>query len=123
VLFALQNTLAGLTEACMNVEPLNSARQAIMEIDAAAIRGYQAFLFSCSTEYDNKPLKGKLFEGYVRARQLGGDEARIALVSPTAIPGRIEAEMRRDFDIGESIKVFGKDDLGDLARALDDWLG
>lgn len=50
------------------------------EVDVVALRGYQLCAFSCSTTYRHDTLKLKLFEAVVRARQLGGDEVRIALV-------------------------------------------
>ena len=50
------------------------------EFDVAFLRGYQLFGISCTIEHRHKDLKHKLFEAYLRARQLGGDEARVALV-------------------------------------------
>src|SRR5216684_6429546 len=50
------------------------------EFDVAAMRGYQLFALSCTTSAEKGLCKHKLFEAYVRARQMGGDEARVALV-------------------------------------------
>jgi hypothetical protein len=50
------------------------------EIDVVARRGYQLFALSCTLDSRVKECKMKLFEIAHRARQLGGDEARIGLV-------------------------------------------
>jgi hypothetical protein len=55
------------------------------EFDVAFTRGYQLFALSVSTTSDRKLCKVKLFEAYLRARQMGGDEARIALICCTDV--------------------------------------
>lgn len=50
------------------------------ELDVVAVRGYQPFVFSCTTAGERSALKLKLFEAILRARQIGGDQARVALV-------------------------------------------
>lgn len=90
------------------------------EIDVVAIRGYQLFAFSCSTDPRKSELKKKLFEAFVRARQLGGDEARIALVCTNKIPTILEDEMKSTID--PRIKVFGQDNLATLQDDLADWI-
>lgn len=52
----------------------------VFEFDVAFMRNYQLFAISCTTSKDAKECKLKLFEAYTRAKQLGGDEARVALV-------------------------------------------
>jgi hypothetical protein len=52
----------------------------VFEFDVAFMRSYQLFAISCTTSKDAKECKLKLFEAYTRAKQLGGDEARVALV-------------------------------------------
>lgn len=60
------------------------------DMDIIALRGYQLFAFSCSTDNTKGLLKSKLFEAYIRARQLGGDEARVALVCCSDVPEKLE---------------------------------
>ncbi len=77
-----------LKECCMDINPkvLGSPKDGVhFQFDVAAMRGYQLFAFSCTTEDGKRKgkrglLKQKLFESYVRARQMGGDEACAALV-------------------------------------------
>lgn len=107
------------------------------ELDVAAIKGYQLHLFSCiATEgMDNMSVNDKdepkagdrgeakrhLFEAYMRARQVGGDEARVALVSCVINPEKLEAEVTRDWDAEGKIKVFGRPQLLSLSDAFADW--
>ena len=51
-----------------------------MELDVVAIRGYQLFIFSCYAGQNVETCKAKLYEAAMRAYQLGGSEARFALV-------------------------------------------
>jgi len=92
------------------------------EVDVAAILGYQLFAFSCKTTSDKKELKLGLFEAYVRARQLGGEEARVALVCCAEDPQVIEREIEMDFDLKGRVRVFGRRDLSELASLLEDWI-
>ncbi|WP_017662277.1 hypothetical protein [Baaleninema simplex] len=65
--------------------------------------------------------KQKLFEAHLRARQLGGDEARVALVCCYDFPEYIKDEVR--FAIPDKkIQVFGRQDLANLADGIDDWI-
>lgn len=95
------------------------------ELDVIAIRDYQLYGFSCGTDSDSNSggrghLKLKLFEAYVRAQQLGGDEARAALVCAADDPTGLEAEMRRD--LSPHIKVFGRKHLANLATEFACWI-
>ncbi len=116
------------------------------ELDCAAIKGYQLFALSCCSagtpaldETTNKndcqttteePLEGTgkarlkehLIEGYVRARQLGGDEARIGLVSFYPEAEKLELELRRSWDMEGKIKVFTLKDFSDLTTAFVKWI-
>ena len=59
--------------------PLPGTQQGF-EFDVAFTRGYQLFAISVSTTSIRELCKLKLFEAYLRARQMGGDEARVALI-------------------------------------------
>ncbi|MDK2882197.1 MAG: hypothetical protein PWP58_533 [Bacillota bacterium] len=97
------------------------------EVDVVAVRGYQLFAFSCKAKSDESKdgrgeLKLALFEAYVRAQQLGGDEARVALVCCAEDPAGLEQEIRRDFDREGRVRVFGRKHLADLAFHIEDWI-
>ena len=80
------------------------------EFDVAFMRDYQLFALSCTTASDKFTCKQKLFEAHLRARQLGGDEARVALVcfsqKPEWVKRDLEATVRDN-----KIAVFGCKDL------------
>lgn len=95
------------------------------ELDVVAIRDYQLYGFSCGTDSESvkggrERLKLKLFEAYVRAQQLGGDEARVALVCSADDPDGLQAEMRRD--LTPYIRVFGRKHLLNLAAEFAHWI-
>jgi hypothetical protein len=50
------------------------------ELDVVVIRGHRLYVASCTIDHDIRLCKSKLFEVAMRARQLGGDLARAALV-------------------------------------------
>jgi hypothetical protein len=97
------------------------------DMDVVAIRGYQLFTFSCSTDTETvrggkERMKKKLFEAFIRARQLGGDEARVALVCCSTKPGDLEDEMRRDIDPEGHIRVFGRPQFTKLKEEIRCWI-
>ena len=51
------------------------------EIDVIVIKGYQLFLVSCTTSREIKYVKHKAFEALYRAEQLGGEHAKVIIVS------------------------------------------
>ncbi|MCL5999073.1 MAG: hypothetical protein M1546_23880, partial [Chloroflexi bacterium] len=107
-----------LQSPLINVIPKKGGTR--FEVDVVATRGYQLFAVSCSTDAGHFLLKHKLFEATVRARQIGGDEARIALVCCSDHPEWVQAEMRRDLD--PHVTVFGRDHLLELCKKLSDWI-
>lgn len=132
-------------------ELIHSQRQSIVivrhndkarfEFDVAFVIGYQLFAISCTTASKRSMCKSKLLEAYVRARQLGGGEARVALVcmlgdgsaksqgsGDEADTGEVEAdgawELERELKLvleDDRIAVFGrthvKEGLRDELRA------
>ncbi|MBN2394703.1 MAG: DUF1887 family protein, partial [Anaerolineae bacterium] len=91
------------------------------EFDVVALRGYQLFGISCTTSTDKHRAKLKLFEAYVRARQLGGEEARVGLVAGYAKPKGLQKEVENQLDVDGKVQVFGPRDLPTLARDLIQW--
>lgn len=94
------------------------------EIDCVAMRGYQVFVISCTTDSDKRIDKSKLFEAHMRATQLGGDEARFALVCTSDRPELVKEECRRDLlTAGQApVEVFGAGDLASLPERLKQWI-
>lgn len=93
------------------------------QFDVAAMRGYQLFAISCTTSKDKDLCKSKLFEAYVRAKQMGGDEARVALVSYHEDPQTLLTNFLNEWKYSKaSVRVFGKNDLTDLPNNLRDWI-
>jgi len=93
------------------------------QFDVAAMCGYQLFAISCTTSNNKDLCKHKLFEAYVRAKQMGGDEARVALVSYHKDPQTLLTNFLNEWKYSKSsVRVFGKDDLTDLPKNLRDWI-
>jgi hypothetical protein len=92
------------------------------EIDVVALRGYQLFAISCSTDAGWNTLKHKLFEVFIRARQIGGDEARVALVCPSDRPQELRNQVEQDMDLNGRICVFGRPHLPELKEEFRKWI-
>lgn len=101
---------------------LLSGTETGFELDVVAMRGYQLFAVSCSVDDTNKLLKSKLFEAYVRARQLGGDEARVALVCGSDDPAGLEEQIKQTLHSQGHIMVLGKQHWPNLAAKLQQWI-
>ncbi len=91
------------------------------EGDVIAIRGCQCHFISCYSAAKKDRCKLKLTEVFVRASQLGGDEARLALVCMSEAPQNIENEVASLFRAKDRIKVFGRRELENLDRLLIEW--
>lgn len=93
------------------------------EADVAAMQGYRLYVVSCTRSAQRGLCKSKLFEAFVRARQLGGDEARVGLVCCDKSPNVLQREATDDWRAGkERIRVFGPKQLAELPTAFADWL-
>ena len=130
LLKALKNLSGALKlhDVKMNVTP-EIPTGTHFQYDVVAIHGYQLFAFSCSTAGDEAGdrgrLKRKLFEAAIRARQMGGDEACVALVCCSNDPEGLQEEVRNIFlDTAgdERIKVFGRKHLAALEERTRDWI-
>lgn len=92
------------------------------ELDVAAMIGYQLFAVSCiSSKKEGGETKKHLFEAYTRARQLGGDEARVALVCLVDNPHALLDEIKREWHTSNQIQVFGRKHLTGLTQAFWNW--
>jgi len=110
----------------MDIQPKAVGSSGVhFQFDVAAMRGYQLFAFSCTTESKNRGLlKQKLFEVYVRARQMGGDEACAALVCCVTpeMADELVNEMRHDVVLKDRIRAFNREQLTGLATHIKDWV-
>ncbi len=111
----------GFREIWQSVE-VDAYGGAVFEVDVVAIRGYQLFVFSCTTEGDRGRQKLKLFEASVRAQQLGGEEARVGLVCCTDDPAGLEQEMRQQLAGPGKVAVFGCPHFQDLPVEIEAWV-
>lgn len=70
---------------------------------------------------EKEKCKEHLLEVAVRARQIGGDEARIGLVCCYPNPSALEEEINEAWFTEGRVKVFGMKDLPELPRCLQNW--
>lgn len=92
------------------------------ELDVVFVWGYQLFALSCKASNNKKTCKLGLFEAYTRARQVGGDEARVGLVCCYDRPDQLRREVEEEWFAEGRVKVFGMSDLLDLPARLRDWI-
>jgi hypothetical protein len=91
------------------------------EFDVAFMRGYQLFAISCTTSKRRSLCKSKLFEASIRAQQMGGSEARVALMCCFGDPESLKSELASL--LGENqVTVFGQEHLDDLPKAISQWI-
>ncbi|KOP23923.1 hypothetical protein AMR41_23555 [Hapalosiphon sp. MRB220] len=91
------------------------------EFDVAFIHNYQLFAISCTTDTEPGLCKLKLFEAYRRTRQMGGDEARVALVCCYEKPEKIKKGFMAQIQ-DENVNVFGCGELAKLSESLKIWI-
>jgi hypothetical protein len=91
------------------------------EFDVAFMHHYQLFALSCTTSDRRGLCKQKLLEASVRAKQLGGTEARVGLVCGYQAPASLRSELEvaaRD----KRIAVFGRSDFRNLGQKIATWV-
>ncbi|MGC1308299.1 MAG: hypothetical protein WA885_13810 [Phormidesmis sp.] len=91
------------------------------EFDVAFMKGYQLFAFSCTTSSKSSRCKAKLFEAYIRARQLGGEEARVGLVCCSDNPDVLKNQFKSSI-AAHAINVFGQNQLSNLTEEISSWI-
>jgi hypothetical protein len=105
------------TEIRKSVEATYEERKC--EIDVIVMKGFQMFLFSCTTSQKIKLVKQKAFEALFRAEQLGGEHARVIIVSTMfntpGMPGKIKFSRKSNLEeLGRDIKQFNADQKCEL---------
>lgn len=91
------------------------------QFDVAFRRSYQLFAISCTTSRATDRCKEKLFEAYIRAKQLGGSEARVALVCFHKKPRDIVKNFNSLIK-DKKIAVFGHKHLNNLSQNITKWI-
>ncbi|TDA68821.1 MAG: hypothetical protein D9V47_06815 [Clostridia bacterium] len=92
------------------------------ELDVAAVIGYQLFAISCAATDNTSYCKQHLFEAFIRAQQIGGEEARVALVCLNDNPQALQDDVERPWGAVGKIRVFGRSHLPQLDCYLSDWI-
>jgi hypothetical protein len=91
------------------------------ESDVAFMRHYQLFMLSCTSTERRSLCKQKLIEANTRAQQLGGIEARVALVC-----ARTDTDsLRKELEVAtrnRKIAVFGRQDWTNLGTKIMEWV-
>ena len=93
------------------------------ELDVVAILGYQVIVVSCSL--DNSRIEKKAVEAYHRAKQLGGDEARVITLCQFDDPAKRELEEKlKDYTGSRDVPllVWGKGKWPRLSDNFKDYL-
>lgn len=96
-------------------------KQDKFEFDVAFIKNYQLFALSCSTTHNRGLCKQKLIEANTRATQLGGTEARVALVCMRDDTDSLRSELTEATRM-RNVAVFGRRDLIDLDHKIAQWI-
>jgi hypothetical protein len=109
-----------INDYSINIEPQRRGSDKF-QLDVAAVKGYQLFAISCMASKEKPKCKEHLLEVYVRARQIGGDEARIGLVCCYPDPSALQDEINETWFTEGRIRVFGMNDLIDLPDRLQEW--
>ena len=95
------------------------------ELDVVGVLGYQIVVVSCTVDGDNDMIKTKGMEVILRARQLGGDEARaIVLCSANrGVARRVQKELHDEAgSTGTPLQVWGRDKWQQLPDNLENYL-
>lgn len=105
----------------MGIHPQSEQGVPDYDIDIGVMQGYRLYAISCTTDADPGMCKLKLFEAYVRARNMAGDEAHVGLVCLAANPKNLEKQLSRSWDAEGKVRVFGQADLQGLSDQLANW--
>lgn len=124
-----QNLQLGESKMSFIIKRSQTWEGGVFEFDVAFMRSYQLFAISCTTSKDPKECKLKLFEAYIRAKQLGGDEARVALVcccdndprKPQSLYRWLKSQLEGAVN-NPKIAVFIREDLPSLKEKIADWV-
>jgi hypothetical protein len=101
----------------------------VMELDVVVILGYQLLLFSCTAfdDVNKTEVKRKAMEAMHRAQQIGGEEARVVVVSSVekTTAKQISAELFEDCGRGINqglLEIWGHDTWKDIEVKIDNYI-
>ena len=106
----------------MGIRPKNEPDSPEYDIDIGVMQGYRLYAISCTTDADPGMCKLKLFEAYIRARNMAGDEACVGLVCMADKPENLQRQVVRSWDAEGKVRVFGRQDLPNLIDRMAEWL-
>lgn len=105
----------------MGIHPKSEDSSSEYDVDIGVMQGYRLYAISCTTDDASSLCKLKLFEAYVRARNMAGDEAFVALVCLADRPEKLEQQVVRSWDVAGKVRVFGRAHLANLTEHLANW--
>jgi len=109
----------GFDDIAINLE-IKDNNQTQVEIDLVLTKGYDVYIFSCTTAAKKGVIKQKAFEANLRAEQLGGIGAKPVLVSladSDTLYDLVEKDMK--FYIGKrKFEALGKSEIEDKDKLL-----
>ncbi len=121
--------IANQTKGCLHsfassLESHQTEARLQFEFDVAAMQGYQLYAVSCTRDASKTLCKSKLFEAFIRASQLGGDEARVGLVCAYDKPAALQSQVAESHRASKNrMRVFGASELEKLPEHFAKWLG
>ena len=80
------------------------------------MKGYQLFLFSCTTYELAGKVKLKAFEAIFRAEQLGGDHATAVTISCIKDIDQVDKDLKTFGDLQGRYKLIGRDKLMNIEK-------
>ena len=105
----------------MGIRPKSEPDSPEYDIDIGVMQGYRLYAISCTTDADPGMCKLKLFEAYIRARNMAGDEACVGLVCMADKPENLQRQVVRSWDAEGKVRVFGRRDMPDMIDRMAEW--
>jgi hypothetical protein len=121
--FLANQTKGNLHSFATSLETHQEEARLQFEFDVAAMQGYQLYAVSCTRDASKTLCKSKLFEAFIRASQLGGDEARVGLVCAYDQPAALQSQVAEGHRVSKNrMRVFGAGELEKLPEHFAQWL-
>lgn len=105
----------------MGIRPQSESDSPEYDIDIGVMQGYRLYAISCTTDTNPGMCKLKLFEAYIRARNMAGDESCVGLVCMVDKPESLQRQIVRSWDAEGKVRVFGRQDMPDLINRMAEW--
>jgi hypothetical protein len=105
----------------MGIRPKSEPDSPEYDIDIGVMQGYRLYAISCTTDADPGMCKLKLFEAYIRVRNMAGDEACVGLICMADKPENLQRQVVRSWDAEGKVRVFGRRDMPDMIDRMAEW--